>query len=44
MSHKKTTDGNFRVPFPRRTLAFAGERMTSAVEGQIEFEQFIDTA
>ena len=40
MVYKKTTDGIFKVPFPTRSLAFTGERMTSAVEGQVEFEHF----
>lgn len=31
-------DGNFRLIRPQQLLAFTGERMTSAVEGQIEFE------
>jgi GT2 family glycosyltransferase/ubiquinone/menaquinone biosynthesis C-methylase UbiE/glycosyltransferase involved in cell wall biosynthesis len=34
------TDGNFRVPRPATPLAFTGERMTSAAEGQIEFEHY----
>ena len=34
------TDGNFRVPCPESPLKFTGERMTSAVEGQIEFEHY----
>lgn len=34
------TDGNFRVPRPATPLAFTGERMTSAIEGQIEFEHY----
>ena len=34
------TDGNFRVPRPETPLNFTGERMTSAVEGQIEFEHY----
>jgi GT2 family glycosyltransferase/ubiquinone/menaquinone biosynthesis C-methylase UbiE/glycosyltransferase involved in cell wall biosynthesis len=33
-------DGNFRVPVPSVPLAFTGERMTSAAEGQIEFEHY----
>jgi ubiquinone/menaquinone biosynthesis C-methylase UbiE/glycosyltransferase involved in cell wall biosynthesis len=34
------TDGNFRVPRAETPLEFTGERMTSAVEGQIEFEHY----
>ncbi len=34
------TDGNFSVPHPDTPLAFTGERMTSAIEGQIEFEHY----
>ncbi len=33
-----TVEGNFRIVRPAAALAFTGERMTSAVEGQIEFE------
>ena len=33
-------DGNFRVPRPPTPLEFTGERMTSAAEGQIEFEHY----
>lgn len=33
-----TVQGNFRVLRPDTALAFTGERMTTAVEGQIEFE------
>ena len=40
MGDKKTADGNFMFPSPKRALEFTGERMTSAVEGQIEFEHF----
>ena len=40
MGDKKTTDGNFKVPFPMRPLEFTAQRMTSVVEGQIEFEHF----
>src|SRR5271166_2379262 len=40
MADVKTTDGNFRVLFPGKALEFTGERMTSAIEGQIEFEHF----
>jgi FkbM family methyltransferase len=41
-SHKKLTraDGYFHVPRPGTPLVFTGERMTSAVEGQIEFEHY----
>lgn len=31
-------DGNFRLVQPRQSLPFTGERMTSSVQGQIEFE------
>ncbi|MBR0649982.1 methyltransferase domain-containing protein [Roseomonas terrae] len=34
------TDGNFVVPRPSVDLPFTGERMTSVMEGQIEFEHF----
>src|SRR5215469_9424897 len=34
------TDGNFAVPCSATPLDFTGERMTSAVEGQIEFEHY----
>ena len=34
------TDGNFRLLVPARALEFTGERMTTAIEGQIEFEHF----
>jgi GT2 family glycosyltransferase/glycosyltransferase involved in cell wall biosynthesis/SAM-dependent methyltransferase len=33
-------DGNFRLRRPALPLAFTGERMTGAVDGQIEFEHF----
>ena len=36
----KKTDGNFRVLFPGKALEFTGERMTTAIDGQIEFEHF----
>jgi len=36
----RRTDGNFRIPRPERPLDFTGERMTSAIEGQIEFEHY----
>ena len=32
------TDGMFRVPQPAEQLAFTGERMTTAISGQIAFE------
>ena len=34
------TDGNFHVPRSETPLAFTGERMTGAIEGQIEFEHY----
>ncbi len=34
----KPTDGNFRLLAPSKVLEFTGERMTSAIEGQLEFE------
>ncbi len=34
------TDGYFRFPRPPKSLEFTGERLTSAVEGQIEFEHY----
>lgn len=34
------TDGNFAVPHPSATLPFTGERMTTVMEGQIEFEHY----
>jgi glycosyltransferase involved in cell wall biosynthesis/ubiquinone/menaquinone biosynthesis C-methylase UbiE len=33
-------DGIFKVSFPERSMEFTGERMTTAVEGEIEFEHF----
>jgi GT2 family glycosyltransferase/2-polyprenyl-3-methyl-5-hydroxy-6-metoxy-1,4-benzoquinol methylase len=33
-------DGNFRLMLPSEALEFTGERMTTAIEGQIEFEHF----
>jgi GT2 family glycosyltransferase/SAM-dependent methyltransferase len=33
-------DGNFRLMLPSEALQFTGERMTTAIEGQIEFEHF----
>lgn len=33
-------EGSFQIPVPEKPLPFTGERMTSAVEGQIEFEHF----
>jgi GT2 family glycosyltransferase/SAM-dependent methyltransferase len=33
-------DGNFRLRLPSEALEFTGERMTTAIEGQIEFEHF----
>lgn len=33
-------DGNFRLPAPAVPLDFTGERMTSAAEGQIEFDHY----
>lgn len=43
MTHMRTagkTSGNFRIPRPNQPLEFTGERMTSAVDGQIEFEHY----
>lgn len=37
---KAQADGNFAVPRPSVELPFTGERMTTAMEGQIEFEHF----
>jgi SAM-dependent methyltransferase len=34
------TDGNFRLLLPGESLEFTGERMTTAIQGQIEFEHF----
>jgi glycosyltransferase involved in cell wall biosynthesis/ubiquinone/menaquinone biosynthesis C-methylase UbiE len=34
------TDGNFKVAIPTKSLEFTGERMTTAIDGQIEFEHF----
>lgn len=39
-SHTIQTDGYFRFPRPAKSLEFTGERLTSAVEGQIEFEHY----
>jgi GT2 family glycosyltransferase/glycosyltransferase involved in cell wall biosynthesis/SAM-dependent methyltransferase len=33
-------DGNFRLTLPNEALEFTGERMTTPVEGRIEFEYF----
>jgi GT2 family glycosyltransferase/glycosyltransferase involved in cell wall biosynthesis/SAM-dependent methyltransferase len=33
-------DGNFRLPRPALALEFTGERMTTGVDGQIEFEHY----
>jgi glycosyltransferase involved in cell wall biosynthesis/ubiquinone/menaquinone biosynthesis C-methylase UbiE len=33
-------DGIFKVSRPERSMEFTGERMTTAVEGEIEFEHF----
>jgi glycosyltransferase involved in cell wall biosynthesis/SAM-dependent methyltransferase len=33
-------NGIFKVPFPERSMEFTGERMTTAIEGEIEFEHF----
>ena len=38
MAFTNATDGNFRVLVPARALEFTGERMTTAIDGQIEFE------
>jgi O-antigen biosynthesis protein len=38
MAGAKPTDGSFPVLSPTQALEFTGERMTSAVDGQIEFE------
>jgi GT2 family glycosyltransferase/glycosyltransferase involved in cell wall biosynthesis/SAM-dependent methyltransferase len=38
VAYNAGTDGNFRIPRPAQPLAFTGERMTSSVDGQIEFE------
>lgn len=40
MTTMKLADGNFSVLFPTKALEFTGERMTTAVDGQIEFEHF----
>ncbi|WP_131120401.1 methyltransferase domain-containing protein [Lichenihabitans psoromatis] len=34
------TDGNFTVPRPENPLTFTGERMTTTMGGQIEFEHY----
>jgi GT2 family glycosyltransferase/SAM-dependent methyltransferase/glycosyltransferase involved in cell wall biosynthesis len=33
-------DGNFALPRPKNALPFTGERMTSAIDGQIAFEHY----
>ena len=33
-------DGIFNVSLPERSMEFTGERMTTAIEGEIEFEHF----
>ena len=33
-------DGIFKVSLPKRSMEFTGERMTTAIEGEIEFEHF----
>jgi glycosyltransferase involved in cell wall biosynthesis/SAM-dependent methyltransferase len=35
-----TADGIFKVSVPERSMEFTGERMTTAIEGEIEFEHF----
>ncbi len=35
-----TADGIFKVLSPERSMEFTGERMTTAIEGEIEFEHF----
>ncbi len=40
MTKVNTTDGNFKLTMPRKSLEFTGERMTTAIEGEIEFEHF----
>jgi O-antigen biosynthesis protein len=36
----RVADGNFTLPHPKVALPFTGERMTSDIDGQIEFEHF----
>ena len=33
-------DGMFQLALPERSMEFTGERMTTAIEGEIEFEHF----
>jgi len=40
MVERNAVDGNFKVSFPERPMEFTGERMTTAIDGQIEFEHF----
>ena len=40
MVERNAADGNFKVSFPERPMEFTGERMTTAIDGQIEFEHF----
>src|SRR5208283_3232186 len=40
MVERNTADGNFKVSFPERSMEFTGERMTTAIDGEIEFEHF----
>lgn len=35
-----TSNGNFRVMFPGKAMEFTGERITTAIDGRIEFEHF----
>ena len=35
-----TANGIFKVSFPEQSMEFTGERMTTAIEGEIEFEHF----
>jgi ubiquinone/menaquinone biosynthesis C-methylase UbiE len=40
MIERSRADGVFKVSLPEQGMEFAGERMTTAVEGEIEFEHF----
>ena len=40
MRNTSITDGNFRIMRPDKAMGFTGERMTTAMEGEIEFEHF----
>ena len=40
MVERNRADGLFNVSLPERSMEFTGERMTTGIEGEIEFEHF----